>query len=640
MKEFNNSKKAKLPIITERFLTVILKVLGSKTEMSQQELSNILRLLDSIDRSYYEDYDTTLGALIKAIEILASFKIKNAENIKEYSSQTLLVEIESELSNQYYTETVENLIIPTLTDAENKKFAYDAEFINSEIHTYLQYSNIIGHRDDLVSIANNISTSSGTDLREELERFRLMLNTLTDFYQEIELDTLQNRIIYGANPNFFTELKGSYDKAKSPSYVLKTGLQLFNACLSERNGVVPGYYLFYANINSFKSGLLEHFVKWLYLYNSDTFKRIKKKTGKKPILVYCSLENSKQDDFERFTKIYTEKDIHNFSTFKDLEDAWKSSIENLSGLQFEELNELIDIAYYYPINPIRVSDLDNIIRRLIEQNYIPVGIIVDYLEKLRNEVEDMKKGDNYLLGKISEDLFNISKKYDCALISAHQINREGARTLNNNKDSGKQNAMTSLNSTYIGKDWDIDKPTSFSGFIDIETDPETGTKYLTFKKGKQRGKRTSIETWVHPLTEGFLLEDDIKLNKPIGKLAMTPPKCDDLAFHISNKEKTNGSRGRINLNNEKNIDSENGNKIQQTYNNKNNSISLKETAKELLNMAAGVGVNIISEALSSILCQKIGIEERFDNKRLMQDKNGRKFIKSSAVTIDDRMKIK
>ena len=619
--DYNQPIKTKLPIITERFLTVIMKVLGSKTEMSRQELSNIIRLLDCIDRGFYEEYDTSLGALLKTIEILAKFKLRNKETESEDLADSLLVEIQSELSSKYYTEIVENLIIPTLVDAKNKKFAYDAEFINEEIFTYLQYNKVIVHRDDLVSIANNISTSSGNELREELDKFKTMLNVLTGYYQEIDIDILQNKIIHGSEPSFFNELKTSYDKSKSPTYVLKTGLQLFNQCLSERQGIIPGYYLFYANINSFKSGLLEHFVKWIHIYNTDTFRRIKKKTGKKPVLVYCSLENSKQDDYERFTKIYTNRDIHSFNSFEELELEWKSSIEHMSGIQFEIINDLIDIAYYYPVNPIRVSDINKIFQQLIEQNYIPIACVVDYLEKIKSETEDLKKGENYLLGKISDDLFQLSKTYDCPIISAHQINREGAKTLNTSKDSGKQNAMTTLNSTFIGKDWDIEKPVSFSGFIDLETDPETNIKYLTFKKGKQRGKRTSIETWVHPLKDGIVLEDDIKLSKPISKLAMTPPRCEDLAFHISNKEKTTGLRGRTTLTD-----------APKAKTSASNAISLKEAAKALLNMSKEPVLDFLYATADSF----INYNKRMDKHNLVKSSTGQTYIKGRTYTIQDR----
>lgn len=621
---FSNNKtvkKTKLPIINERFLTVVLKVLGSKTDISQQELNNVLRLLNRIDTNYYEDYDTTLGALLKAIEITASFKLKNRE-INDDINDCLIIEIQNELASSYYAETLNNIIIPLLTDVKNKKFDYDAKFINEEIHIYLQFGKVMMHRDDFITVSNNISTSSGQELRDELYKFQSMLNQFADYYREIDIENLQNTVVHSSDKGFFDDLKESYTNSKSPTYVLKTGLQLFNKALSDRGGLVPGYYLFYANINSFKSGLLEHFVKWIYVYNADTFRRIKKKTGKKPLLLYGSFENSKQDDYERFTKIYTNNDLQSFNTFQDVQNAWSKSIEDLSGLAFEELNDLIDVAYYYPVNAVRVSDLRKLIGQLEEQNYKVIAVVLDYLEKIKPEIEDSKIDNKYMLGGISENLHELQKQLDCPLITAHQINREGARALYDNKDSGKLNAMTALNSTYIGKDWDIDKPASFAGFIDIEKDPNSETKYLTFKKGKQRGKRTSVETWVHELKDGLILEDDIKLPKPTSRLVITAEDDKEIAYHVSNAGKTNGNRGRTVLNN----DNKPVVKVD------NNVINLKETVKELLAEMAGSAVKYFIMKCS----ESIGLRERFDDNRIVIDKNNKTYIKCKPFTMSDR----
>lgn len=627
-----HERKMKLPIITERFLTVIIKVLGSKTEISQRALNNIKKLLLQIDRRYYEDYDINLAALLKAVDIITDFKIKNKENGEDIS-ENLIMEIQSELSAPYYKDTIDGIIVPVLKDSKNKKYPYEAEFVNDEIHTYLLYNKIIGNREEVVTKTNNIATSSGRELREELKEFRSMLDAFSDYYREVDIMNMENSIIYSNEASFFDELKASYDKSRNPAYVLKTGLQLFNSALSDRNGLTPGYYLFYANINSFKSGLLEHFCRWIYLYNAETFRRIKKKTGKKPLILFCSLENSKQDDNERFVKMYTHRDIHTFNTFTDLESAWKKAIEDASGIQFQELNDLVEIAYYYPTHPITVEDLKKLCQQLQDQNYILVSVIVDYLEKLRARLEDLKRGSEFYLGKISEDLFELSKFLDCPLISAHQINRAGASTLFNAKDSGKQNAVTDLNSTYIGKDWDIEKPASFSGFIDLEKDPATGKTYLEFKKQKQRGKRTKVETFVHEVVDGIVIEDDIRFNKPTSLLALTAPNNENLAFHISNRLETNGSRGKTKLNNQSiSLSSSNSNNSHK----KASSITLKQAAAAVLDILHAFKQDYMFAEEEKALASA----NQFNSKNRFK-KNSLEFISSKyTFTIKDRIRNK
>lgn len=573
-------KKIKLPIVTERFLSVILRVLGSKTDLTNRELSNIDKFINLLDRGYYSDLDTTLDALLEAIRIITTFRLKNKE--AEYNEDSILLEIQSALDSQYYKEPFENIIVPTLVDCKNKKYAYDAEFINSEIYNYLTYGKIILHKDELVTSSNNISTSSGKEMKDEINSFQTLINKFQDYFREIESTNYHNQMIYSSEPTFFDRLKESHEKSKSPSYVLKTGLQTFNQMLSVRNGVLPGLLIFYANINNFKSGLLEYFLKWFHLYNYETFKKIKKQTRKKPVLVFASLENSKQEDFERFVKMYTKRDLYTFVKFEDVESAWREAIEDSSGVKFEDMNEVLEIVYYYPSSPIRVSDLMKACRQLEEQGYKVVSIIVDYIEKLKAEIEDMKtKSDQYLLGKISDGLLSLSKQFDCPVITAGQINRSGAGVLYDQKEQGKTNAVNSLNTTYIGKDFDIEKPATFTAFIDKETDKISSREYLSVKKAKQRGERTKIETFSHEIKDGIIIEDDIHLPRSTSQLAITPPQQDDMAYHISQNATANGKRGKLSL------DCKNTGSLDITSNRKSNSnspniISIKEAAKSVI----------------------------------------------------------
>lgn len=618
MQQTAQLKKVKLPIVTERFLSVILRVLGSKTEITNRELSNIEKFLNILDQEYYANLDTTLDALLISLKILTQFRIKNKED--EYNPDSILLEIQSALSSQYYKEPLENIIYPLLKDSFNKKYSYDISFINSEIYNYLTYGKVIMHKDELVSSSNNISTASGQEMKTEISNFQDLINKFQEFFREIESNNYQNQMIYSSENNFFDRLKESHEKSKSPSYVLKTGLKIFNQMLSVRDGVLPGLLIFYANINNFKSGLLEYFVKWFHLYNYETFKKIKRKTGKKPVILFGSFENSQQEDFERFIKIYTNKDLFTFIKFEDVEEAWKQSIEQASGIKYEDLNDVLEIVYYYPTNTVRVSDLIKICNQLTDQGYKIAACIFDYLEKIKPEVDDLKaKSDMYLLGKVSEGLLSLSKQFDCPVITAGQINRAGASVLYDQKEKGNTNAVNNLNTTYIGKDFDIEKPATFTAFIDKETDKLSNLEYLSVKKAKQRGERTKIETFSHEIKNGIIIEDDINLPKSTSKLAITPPSQENMAFHISQNATTNGKRGSLMVGH---LDASKETKIP------NAPISLKDIAKNVIKVLG-------RSAMDYLLYQrpedyKITISN-IQNKNIISHQ-GRSYIKTQKYT--------
>lgn len=615
-------RKIKLPIVTERFLSVLLRVLGSKTDLTNRELSNIEKFINIIDRDYYADLDTTLDALLESIKIVTRFKLKSKDEEYENENDSLILEIQSVLSSRYYKDAFENLILPLLKECKNKKYPYDAEFINSEMYNYLVYGKIIGHKDELVSNANNISTASGREMKTEIQNFQNLINRFQEYFKEVDATNYQNQLIYSSENNFFDKLKESHEKSKSPSYVLKTGIKLFNQMLSVRDGVLPGLLIFYANINNFKSGLLEYFVKWFNLYNYETFKKIKKRTGKKPVIVFGSFENSQQEDFERFVKIYTGQDLYSFLKFEDVQFAWRRAIEETSGVKYEELNEVIEIVYFYPISSVRVSNIDKLFQQLVDQGYKPVAGIFDYLEKFKPEMDDLKsKSDMYILGKISDALLLISKKYDCPIITAGQINRAGAGVLYDQKEKGLNNAVNSLNTTYIGKDFDIEKSVSFSAFIDKELDKMSNSEFLSIKKTKQRGERTKIETLSHEIKNGIILEDDINLSKSLSKLAITPPSQENMEYHISQNTVTNGKRGKIGM-------STANDSNKQPINSK--PISLKDVAS-LVAKTIISSINNYMEYKNSN-DYKINMSYSMNKKNIIQHKE-LEYIQSKKVTI-------
>ena len=605
-----NNKKMKFSIVTERFLSVILKVISSKTEISHRELNNINEFMDSIDKNHYSELDIHLDALMESINIIVKFKMKNKDlNFND----SLMLEINSLLSDNYYKEVLENTILPIIINSKNKKFPYELEFINSEIYNHLIYGKILNNKEEIVNLSNEISISSGKEMKNAIMNFQSLLNTFQDYFKEIDLLDTQKQLIYSSEDGFFDKLKEVYNKSKSPSYVLKTGLQLFNEMLSIRNGVIPGLYLFYGNINNFKSAILEYFLKWFHLYNYDVFKKINKKYGKKCAILFPSLENSKQEDFERFVKIYTLTDIAKFNKFQDVEEAWIKAIEEASGVSFEELNQVIEIIYWHPTYDIRPSDIMKTCEKLESQDYKIVGIIIDYIEKIKVELEDKKtNSDQYLLGKISSNLLQISKRFDCPVITAAQLNRAGAALLFSEKDAGKNNAVNNLNTTFIGKDYDIEKPATFSAFIDKETDPYTSKEYLSIKKAKQRGYRTKIETLSHEVLDGIILTDDIKLSKPLSKLAITPDDQDKMAYHISQNSVKNGPRGQMTLTQSENL-----------KNNDTNTISLKDIASSI---AKSIAMKFIK---SKYKCNIL-----YD-KEIITDKNNKKYIKCNKISFKD-----
>ena len=61
MAKYERGNQLKLPIINERFLTIVLKLLASNVVVSKKLLGNIDYLLELIDMNYYSKDLTEIG---------------------------------------------------------------------------------------------------------------------------------------------------------------------------------------------------------------------------------------------------------------------------------------------------------------------------------------------------------------------------------------------------------------------------------------------------------------------------------------------------------------------------------------------------------------------------------------------------
>lgn len=530
---FNETGKLRYTIITERFLTSVLKILGSDTEIPKRTINNLIRLFNSVDLRYYYDRDVTVGTLIKVIEMIIGNRLIN-HNIADVDNYIL--GIENLLYNETNAECITNVIIPTLSIAKNNKYPYDLEILNSGLDTQLKYGKILMMADDLTQTFNNVRTTTGSDLVEALTSLRSLFSTALEFFRETDIQEGIGRILHTCDPEFIDSMTETFEKLKNPSNVLRTGLQMLNRILSTRGGFECGKsYVIYARINSFKSALLEQITRMIQTYNSEFFEEEFRRTGRRPTILNISLENSIHEDNERYFKMYTEEDMELIKTVEVMRQIWAE--------YYNKTNSIIDISMYHgESGSLRPSDIRNMIDSLNDEGYRVIAVVLDYFELIRAEDEYMKLDLRNQYTKNSEALLEIAKFYDIPVITAHQVNRAGDAVMMNAKESGGTNLVTQMSSQYIGESYGIEKFVSHSIFINVEKSPYDNKVYLTVKSHKNRNKKDSLEYFVHEIKHGIYLEDDIYLPEPLSKLAIVPEEIQDLAFHVVDNDNI-GARG-------------------------------------------------------------------------------------------------
>lgn len=528
--KYDGAKKIRTPLISDRFMVLLIQLMANNDVVGLDKLHNIEKFINSIDRNHYFK-DPSLTSLILTVESFTNMRIRS--NGKPIPEDILIVKTNTILNDET-NESRDNLIIPTIINAKKDvDDTFEFDFIYKNIETLLKVNKVIVEKDKLIELTNEIDSNIDGNLEEYVSDFRKVLTDLLDYFAETDNDDTTVDIIHSSDDSFIEHMRDTYQKVKNPTSVLKTGLQMFNEMLG--GGFYNSkYYMIYANTNTFKSALLLQIARWIKTYNSENFMNDPTFIGKIPTVLFVSAENSRQEDLERLFKMETSADIGNFDSVESMEKVWVNNEKNI--------NSTIDVSFaHVNARSVNVTKIRNMANRLNSKGYRVIAILFDYLEMLAPEETFTKLDTRETLGRLSEGFLNLAKSLDIPVISAMQINRSGGKTLVDSKDSGELNAISKMNNSYIGESYNIEKATDFSMFIDLEINPHDNSKYLLFKKNKCRYSRTELDMFVHKITNGIVIEDDIYLNHPLSLHSLSYDSDGEKA--ISERTKTVGSRG-------------------------------------------------------------------------------------------------
>ena len=503
-------KSIKLPIINERFLQSLLKILCTPLLITKRFLSNVEYLFDIIDLKYYSK-DVAVYALIQAIKIT----VKHRQVSDKFSSDDLIGEITSVISESY-SEYVNNVIIPTIKIGSTVRNPTEITMKNDIIETSLKYAAIVISKEKMSAALTDITSGSSENLKESITKYRNLIDKMSDEFRKT--DSVGNdNIINSSDEEFNDLLMETYDELKNPKYSLKTGLKTFNALLSEEGGFKSScYYIFYALVNSFKSGILQYCSKWIRKYNGDNYLKMFNETGLIPTVLYYSFENTKTENMQR--EFYMETGFQ----LKDVKD--KAEVKRLWQEHYNNTGSIINVAYKYAeSNTIRVSDMRRQIHALNDSGYKVIAVIVDYLELIRPEDEDINIENRLKLGFISNALHVMSVAEDIVVITAQQMNRAAEAAISDLRNKGQSNLIDQVNGMqYIGESIGIEKPADVSMYAGTERSIYDNELYLTIKRGKCRYRQTPTRYFVQKLINGFYIEDDYGTDKVTSKAAIMP----------------------------------------------------------------------------------------------------------------------
>ena len=298
-------------------------------------------------------------------------------------------------------------------------------------------------------------------------------------------------------------------KLQNPSRVIKTGIQKLNEILS------PGFlssrlYIFVGLAGGWKSGMLLKVIRDTKLYNNDIQV---KKPGKQPCALLITMENEVIETVERLFNMSLDGNIRNY-TPKQVIKMIKETKEFTIGTD----NGIDVVIRYYPNRAINTEDLYTIIDDLSDDGKEVIMLSLDYIkrirptEKGRDEKEELKN--------ISNELKSLAIHYDIPVVTAHQLNRAAAATVDAALQANKEDLAKFLGRANIGSSWELVENADVLIILNVEKKRQTGQQYLTFKRVKIRYKDMSDLTYFnHPFNPNNKMQllDDIYLDHSLSE---------------------------------------------------------------------------------------------------------------------------
>jgi hypothetical protein len=506
-------------IITERFLTMFLRVISSTNTLQRIALQKYYKFIQQIPLEKYER-NVNIYGLLTSITIVLKNKLEG-ENDKE----DLIETVNLEMNIENYDEVKENIIFPSILSSDEVS-EKEVNLIRKTVDSFLRYSAILENKDNLSDILTDIGSGNISNLDNALNELKNVINLLYDEFKKTEVSDSGITITHTHDPLQFAEnLRRSYEYATSPRMVLHTGLKTLNEMLSFQGGFLGGkWYQFYADTNNYKSALLKNCERWIQKYNNENFREEFLATGKRPTVLKISLEDGSLEDISRSFTSYTGKDMMSIDDFDTAYSMWQKAY----GID----QTIIDITQVNcSENTMNISAVKSIIKNLEDQGYFIIALIIDSFDLMAPEDEDIYRGitdDLTLFSNRAKALQKFIADKPYPLITAHQLNRAGNQMMTEKRGKGEVDLAKSLGRSFISGAYDIERRVHWSAFICVETSKFDNEPYLEIKRDKVKYRRTDPDYLVQRLINGFIIEDDYGTDKVTSQSSLIPSDNDNM----------------------------------------------------------------------------------------------------------------
>lgn len=451
MIKFEDLQLRKIQVFFKRsILKSIMKILTMEHTgfRTIKTVKNINRLFNNIDESLYSKHEELMG-YIWCIKYFS----------KKWLDGFIVVDLIAEGAKREpdYDNIKAGIIDSCLKDPVIVTEA-EAKLIFGMISEALQFGYLSSVKAEYENLLGEISFDHIGAFKELADRLFEISHSMLDIKHSTSFVT--NTVTFNTDdPESMREaVARTQSSLQQSTGIFKMGIRRWNTLLSP--GLMNGRLYTYLGLpGSFKSGILLKTALDIRKYNPGWEA---KTPGMKPCVLYITMENSFTETIERIWNMCFDDPIINF----ELEDAIRK-LENELGITrvigekvdyvidgekrndgelLSRLDELDDkdksspnievVVKYFSYREINTDDLFTIIHELRDENLEVCALSFDYIKRIRPNVVAMDSV-KMELNRIINELKAMAVILDIPVITAHQMNRAAAATVDNAARQGK-----------------------------------------------------------------------------------------------------------------------------------------------------------------------------------------------------------
>lgn len=492
-----------------------------------KSVKNINRLFTNIDMGKYQN-NQELQSYIWCINYIS----------KQWLEGVIDPDVIAEMAKrQPEFDNVKGDIISTCANDPNIISAPEAKAIFDLVGEALQYGYVASLKDEYINLLDDISLDSPGAFKELVNRLFLISQSLIDIKHNTNM--VANKVTFNtADPDSMKEaISQTINSLKTSNNIFKTGIRRLNTLLS------PGYmngrlYVFMGLPAGGKSLILLKSALDIRKYNPD----YKPKTpGMRPCVLYITMENSFTETIERVWNMSFDDSIVNYSEEEAYEKICKElgitrilneDVEAYSTDTGEKLEaQLIDenlegktnidiVMKYFSYREISTDDIFTIIQDLRDENMEVCALVFDYIKRIQPSVP-VPDNVKLELNRIINELKALAVIGDIPVITAHQMNRTAAATVDAAARQGKGDVTKLAGRENVGDAWEVVETGDWVAIVNIEYKPGTDEKYIVINVVKRRridiadSEFAKYTYLAHPFAKnnGLRLIDDVPLDK-------------------------------------------------------------------------------------------------------------------------------